>query len=218
MSLLAAILLSAALSANSADFPAYTYHLKVVKPSVVEHGTAVAVQAEGYGHFILTANHCVKDVTVAELSNGDKTFKATVVYRDAEMDFAILKGDAKEYASLTEANMAKGTSLTFCHYPRAVGPKVSDARVVDVKDGNIDYFAHADGFYHGSSGCPVFLKKDVVVGIAISGLGIDGKMIEGEAVFLPAKRIFQSMKHYVESKKTPDKDANAEVIDLEEKF
>jgi S1-C subfamily serine protease len=203
-------------SCHAADFSEYTYHLRVVKIGFVEHGTAVAVQAEGFGHFILTANHCVKDSETAELSNKDTTVTAKVVFRDAEMDFAILKADVPKYAALANSDLKIGMALTFCHYPRGKGPKTTSGSVVSIKDGNINYFAHADEFYHGSSGCPVFSRKDVVVGIALAGMGVNGVMVEGEALFLPSKRIFQSIKAYIDAKALLA--VKAVVIDLDEKF
>jgi S1-C subfamily serine protease len=204
-------------SCMSTELSEYTYHLRVIKPGAIEHGTAVAVQAEGYGHFILTANHCVKNSDTAELSNATTTITAKVVFRDLGMDFAILKADVKKYAILSGPDLKIGSQLIFCHYPKGIGPLTTKGNVVAIKDGNIDYFAHSDKFYHGSSGCPVFsaVSKDVV-GIALSGLAIDGNMIEGEAAFLPAKRIFQSIKAYVDAKEAEK--AKAIVVDLDEKF
>lgn len=197
----------------------FTYHLLVKKIGATEHGTAVAVYCDNIGHIILTANHCVKDVNEATLTNASGTFLGKVVYRDIELDIAVLKCNAiKKYTELRDELLQVETPLVFCHYPRAIGPKTSKGVVMEIKAGSINYGALAEGFYHGSSGCPVFIKEEVV-GIALAGVayqGTHGEMVEGQAVFLPAKRILQSIKYYLQNKH--DAEAKAVVVDLEEKF
>lgn len=164
---------------------------------VEEHGTAILVSAAGYGNFLVTANHCVKRGEITTLTNDKEKFNAKVVYRDAELDIAILKckeiEDKKNVPELFSSELKVGDILNFCHYPRGAGPVMSQGTLLMIEARSINYYASADKFFSGSSGCPVFNDKNKVVGICLAGLAFNGQMQEGRCFFLPSKRIFQAI-------------------------
>lgn len=187
------------LNAFSADsLVECTYLLKSANADSNYWGTAVAVDVSNYGfkgkRYLLTAAHNIKKTTDTEtlIQMEVGWIKCKCVKIDEDFDVCLLECalDSPTVATLdSTVDLPVGTVLENVGCPKSNKPEKVVSGKLEEK--HMNWKAPFPGFYHGSSGSPVF-HNGKLFGIGTGGeADKKGEMIEGIGFFLPLRRLQQ---------------------------
>ncbi|MDO8561133.1 MAG: trypsin-like peptidase domain-containing protein [bacterium] len=171
--------------------------IKKVKPAVVyietedgsSAGSGMIIESAG---FILTNAHVVQGVNSAKIKLSDnKSFVATVIGRDENIDLAILKVDGGDLPTVELGNSdtaEQGDEVFTLGYPFGLEGDVSFKEGTisrRISDGSTTYLETSAEIHPGNSGGPLVNRLGKVIGIntAIFGKSIKG-IIFGESIKL----------------------------------
>lgn len=121
--------------------------------------------------FVITCEHCTNAGKITFVKDDDKTeYDATVVYKNAELDIAVLKIEATNmpYLTITDSNkpLKVGTEVVILGYPSGIDINVN-VSAYEGKIANIDKVHNAyqtDAIAtHGSSGGAFICKNNGIV-------------------------------------------------------
>jgi serine protease Do len=144
----------------------------------VATGSGVIISTDGY---IVTNNHVVKDAQEIEVMLlNNKTYKATLIGSDADIDIALLKVEAN---GLPYADFADSDSVQIGEWVLAVGNPFNlsttvTAGIVSAKGRNLNLLADASG--QSNTAIESFIQTDAAVNPGNSGgalVNVNGQLV-----------------------------------------
>lgn len=142
--------------------------LLVLDDGASGYGSGFLISSDGY---ILTCEHCTTARKIVFVKDDDKNeYEATVIYKNADFDFAVLKIEANEmpYLMITDSMipLKVGTEVVILGYPSGTDINVNvsayEGRIANIDKVHNAYQTDAIAT-HGSSGGAFICKEDGVV-------------------------------------------------------